>query len=220
MPELKPARIGPSTSCPLADSVASAYGTSGIMLKVTGRTMPGAFSFLPFTVFAADGVGNGEKEAISPVNLEELSLYTAPPPPQNIRHAEPEAGQLEETVATVTKLAEPYAAWCQGTYAKIQPKVQRVVQFGNDTYAYLQNPPKDFYPRAGIIGLAGVIGLFLARGSRIKKVIYPAGLMTLSASLYYPEQAAAIAKSTGDSVYDAAVQSYAAMEKILKSQSK
>ncbi|KAM4727808.1 MICOS complex subunit MIC26-like [Anableps anableps] len=190
------------------------------MLKVTGRVMPGASGFLSFTVFAAEDAGNGEKEETSSVNLEELSLYTAPPPPQTLRHAESEAGQLEEKVATVRKLAEPYATWCRGTYAKIQPKVQKVVQFGNDTYAYLQNPPKDFYPRAGIIGLSGVIGLFLARGSKIKKVLYPAGFMTLSASLYYPEQAAAIAKSTGDSVYDTAVQSYAAVEKILKSQSK
>ncbi|XP_012705714.2 MICOS complex subunit MIC26 [Fundulus heteroclitus] len=189
------------------------------MLKVTGRVMPGASSLLPFAVFAADA--DGEADAASPVKLEELSLYTGPPPPPpTARHEEPEAGQLEETVATVRKLAEPYATWCQGTYAQIRPGVQRVVRFGSDAYAYLQNPPKDFYPRAGIIGVAGVVGLFLARGSRVKKVLYPAGLVTLSASLYYPEQAAAVARSTGDSVYDAAVKSYAAVEKILKSQSK
>ncbi|XP_014822816.1 PREDICTED: MICOS complex subunit MIC26-like [Poecilia mexicana] len=192
---------------------------SGFMLKVTGRVMPGASSFLPFTVFAANDAGNGEKEETSSVNLDELSLYTAPPPPP-LWHEESEAGQLEEKVATVRKLAEPYAIWCQSAYAKIKPKVQKVVQLGNDTYVNLQYPPKDFYPRAGVIGLAGVVGLFLARGSRIKKVLYPTGLMTLGASLYYPEQAAAIAKSTGDSVYDTAVQSYAAVEKILKSQVK
>ncbi|XP_038135095.1 MICOS complex subunit MIC26-like [Cyprinodon tularosa] len=190
------------------------------MLKVTGRVMPGAWAILPFTVFADNGVSKGEPEASPPVTLEELSLYTSPPPPQTPRHAEREAGQLEETVATVRKLAEPYTTWCQGTYGVIQPKVQKAVRFGNEAYVYLQNPPKDFYPRAGIIAFAGVVGLFLARGSRIKKVLYPAGLMTLGASLYYPEQAAAIAKSTGESVYDTAVQSYAAVEKILRSQSK
>ncbi|XP_014881912.1 MICOS complex subunit MIC26-like [Poecilia latipinna] len=191
---------------------------SGFMLKVTGRVMPGASSFLPFTVSAANDAGNGEKEETSSVNLDELSLYTAPPPP--LWYEESEAGQLEEKVATVRKLAEPYAIWCQSAYSKIKPKVQKVVQLGNDTYVNLQYPPKDFYPRAGVIGLAGVVGLFLARGSRIKKVLYPTGLMTLGASLYYPEQAAAIAKSAGDSVYDTAVQSYAAVEKILKSQVK
>ncbi|XP_054881271.1 MICOS complex subunit MIC26-like [Poeciliopsis prolifica] len=182
--------------------------------------MPGASSFLPFAVFAADDAGEGAKEETSSINLDDLSLYTRPPPPQTVRHEESEAGQLEEKVAAVRKLAEPYTTWCQSMYAEIEPKVQKVVQLGNDANDYLQNPPKDFYPRVGVIGLAGVAGLFLARGSRIKKVFYPTGLMTLGASLYYPEQAAAIAKATGDSAYDTAVQGYAAVEKILKSQIK
>ncbi len=186
------------------------------MLKVKGSAMPGALSLLPITVFAA--TGDGETEAPAPLHLDDLSLYTAPQ--QKSRYEEPEAGQLEESVATLRKLVEPYTGWCQGTYNTIKPKVQSAVRFGNDTYTYLKDPPKDFYPRAGIIGFTGVLGLFLARGSRIKKLIYPAGLMTLSASLYYPEQAVVIAKSTGDSVYDRAVQSYAALEKLLKPETK
>uniref|UniRef100_A0A0E9WSL9 MICOS complex subunit n=1 Tax=Anguilla anguilla TaxID=7936 RepID=A0A0E9WSL9_ANGAN len=31
-------------------------------------------------------------------------------------------------------------------------------------------------------------------GSRIKKLIYPTGLMTLATSMYYPQQAASVAK--------------------------
>lgn len=172
---------------------------------------------LPITVFAA--AGDGEQiEAPAPLNLDDLSLYSAPP--QKPRFVEPEAGQLEESVATLRRFAEPYAAWCQGTYGKIKPKVQSAVRFGSDTYAYLKNPPKDFYPRAGVIGFTGILGLFLARGSRIKKLIYPAGLMAVSASLYYPEQAAAVAKSAQESVYDRAVRSYAAVEKMWNPQSK
>lgn len=166
---------------------------------------------LPVTVFAA--TTDGEKESTTPVNRDELSLYTVPQ--QTSQYAEPDAGELEQSVATLRKLVEPYTSWCQGAYDKVKPKVQSVVDFGNDTYASFRNPPKDFYPRLGVIGFTGVLGLSLARGSRIKKLIYPAGLMTLSASLYYPERAATIAKSTGDCVYDCAVQSYAAMEKIL-----
>ncbi|XP_041848305.1 MICOS complex subunit MIC26-like [Melanotaenia boesemani] len=187
-------------------------------MKVIDSAMPGALRLLPFTVLAAGTAGNTEKGATAPLNRDDLSLYTAPQ--QKFRFAEPEAGRLEESVATMRKLVEPYAAWCQGTYAKIKPQVQKVVQFGNDTYSYLQNPPNDFYARAGVIGFTGVLGLFLARGSRIKKLIYPAGLMTVSTSLYYPEQAVAVTKSTGDSVYDCAVRSYAAVEKILNRQGK
>lgn len=167
---------------------------------------------LPVTVFAA--TSDGEEESTTPVSRDELSLYTVPEQ-QKSRYAEPDTGELEQSVATLRKLVEPYAAWCQGAYDKVKPKVQGVVDLGSDTYASFQHPPKDFYPRLGVIGFTGVLGLFLARGSRIKKLLYPAGLMTLSASLYYPEQAAAIAKSTGDRVYDSAVQSYAAMEKIV-----
>uniref|UniRef100_A0A3Q3LH26 MICOS complex subunit n=1 Tax=Mastacembelus armatus TaxID=205130 RepID=A0A3Q3LH26_9TELE len=185
------------------------------MLKVTGTTMPGTFSLLPTTVSAA--AGDGEKEADAPLNRDELSLYTAPQ--QKFRYVEPEAGRMEQSVATLRKLVEPYTGWCRGSYDKVKPKVQSVVQCGNDAYSYLKKPPKDFYPRAGIIGFTGILGLFLARGSKIKKLVYPAALMTVSASLYYPEQAAAIAKTTSDSVYDCTVQGYAAVENMLKTQS-
>lgn len=180
--------------------------------------MSGALRLFPFAVFAAEAAGEGEDKAAGSLSLDELSLYTAPQ--HNFRHVEPEAGQMEEGVATVRKLAEPCTAWCQGAYSNVEPKVQKVVQFGNDTYSYLQNPPKDFYPRAGIIGFAGLLGLFLARGSRVKRVLYPVGFMAVGASLYYPEQAAAIAKSAGDCVYESAVKSYASVEKILNPQSK
>ncbi|XP_053186541.1 MICOS complex subunit MIC26-like [Scomber japonicus] len=185
----------------------------GIILKVTGGKMPAALSLLSVTVLADTGVG--EKEESAPLNRDELSLYAAPPA-LKVRYAEHEAGQLEQSVATIRRAVEPYTTWCQSAYAKIKPKVQGVVQLGNDSYEYLKDPPKDFYPRAGVIAFTGVLGLVLARGSRIKKLIYPTGLLTVSTSLYYPEQAAAIAKSTGDSVYDSAVRSFASVEKMVK----
>ncbi|XP_029380254.1 MICOS complex subunit MIC26-like [Echeneis naucrates] len=186
------------------------------MLKVTGRVMPGAPSLLPITVFAA--AGDGKEEPTARVSLDELSLYTAPRQRES-RYAAPEAGQLERSVATVRSLAEPYTSWFRVTYDKIKPKVQSVVQSGTDTYDYLKNPPKDFYPRAGVIGFTGVLGLVLARGSRMKKLVYPTVLLAVSSSLYYPEQAAAAVKSGGASVYECAVQGCAALERMLKPQS-
>lgn len=183
------------------------------MLKVTDSAMPGALSLLPITVVAA--AGDGQPEAAAPLLRDQLSLYPAAPQ-QEPRHVEPEAGQLQELVAALRKSLEPYTEWCQVTFNKVKPNVERVVRFGSDTYAYLRNPPKDFYPRAGVIGFTGILGLFLARGSRIKKIVYPAGLVTVSTSLYYPEQAASIAKSAGDCVYERAVQGYAAVENIVR----
>ncbi|XP_068427253.1 MICOS complex subunit MIC26-like [Clinocottus analis] len=191
------------------------------MLKVTGSAMPGAATFLLTPVFAAAAAaaGDGGPETPAPLLRDELTLYGAPrqeSPP----HVKPEAGQLEQRVASIRKLTEPYAGWCRDTYDAIKPRVQSAYSCGNDTYEYLKNPPKDFYPRAGVIAFTGVLGLLLARGSRVKRLVYPTGLMAVSASLYYPERAAAVLMSTGDSVYDQAVQGYAALEKMVKPQSK
>ncbi|XP_072547764.1 apolipoprotein O, a isoform X2 [Salminus brasiliensis] len=156
-----------------------------------------------------------EKEKPSEgISIEELSLYTTPP--QSFHYVEPEIGQVEEGVATLRQLAEPYTTWGQGLYGGVKPRVDSAVQFGQDSYTYLKNPPPEFYPRAGIIGFAGLLGLFLARGSRLKKLIYPTGLMAVGASMYYPQEAVTIAKNSGDAVYDWALQAYVAVEKLIK----
>lgn len=36
--------------------------------------------------------------------------------------------------------------------------------FFSEGCEFLQNPPDGFYPRLGVIGFAGILGLFLARG--------------------------------------------------------
>uniref|UniRef100_A0A671L728 MICOS complex subunit n=1 Tax=Sinocyclocheilus anshuiensis TaxID=1608454 RepID=A0A671L728_9TELE len=159
------------------------------------------------------------------LSVDELSLYTRPQ--QKIQCVQPERGQVEESVATLRKLAEPYATRCQqtasaakqtvqGVYGTVKPKVYSTVQFGQNSYAYLKNPPPEFYPRAGVIGFAGILGLFFGRGSRLKKLIYPTGLMAVAASMYYPQEAVTVAKNTGDTVYDWALQAYVAVEKLIK----
>ncbi|KAK7944931.1 hypothetical protein WMY93_000659 [Mugilogobius chulae] len=177
--------------------------------------MPLVLSLLPLPVLSA--AGPEEKEPESPLNRDELSLYT--PPEQNYNFIQPEPGQIEETVATVRRsVSGAVRLLVSGKIRKNQTQSPARLQVGKDTYSYLSNPPKDFYPRAGVIGFTGILGLFLARRSRVKRLLYPAGLMTISASLYYPEKAANIAKSTGEKVYAGAVQSYAAVEKIFKPQ--
>ncbi|XP_048850609.1 MICOS complex subunit MIC26-like isoform X1 [Brienomyrus brachyistius] len=176
------------------------------------------------TVFAA----SEEKEATT-LRTEELSLYTTPQ--QKFKYVEPEEGQIEQTVAQLRQTVQPYTSRyqqtglsvfekIQGFFGAVKPSVEKSVQFGKDSYEYLKDPPSEFYAQAGVIGFAGILGLFLARaGSRIKKLIYPTGLMALGASLYYPQQAASIAKTTGDSVYDLSLQAYVALETLLKDKS-
>ncbi|XP_064206803.1 apolipoprotein O, a isoform X1 [Anguilla rostrata] len=189
--------------------------------QVAGLTAgPGALGLMSGTVFAAS-----EEKNDTTMKIDELSLYTTPQ--QKFRYVEPEAGQLEQSVALLRKTAEPYTTWCeqtglavaqkyQGVYRDVKPKVESSIQFGKDCYGCLKDPPPEFYPRVGVIGFAGILGLFLARGSRIKKLIYPTGLMTLATSMYYPQQAASVAKVTGDRVYESALQGYVAMEALWK----
>ncbi|XP_038861787.1 MICOS complex subunit MIC26-like isoform X2 [Salvelinus namaycush] len=181
------------------------------MYKVAGvAAVPGTLCLLSGTVFAAT-----KDNPNVTLNTDELSLYTIPQ--QKFRYVEPEIGHLEQGVTTLRKLAEPYTTWCQGAVGKVMPKVESAIQLGNETFTFLQNPPAEFYPRAGVIGFAGILGLFLARGSRVKKLIYPTGLMAVGYTMYYPQQAASIAKNTGDSLYDFALQGYVNVEKVFKS---
>ncbi|KAM9789450.1 MICOS complex subunit MIC26-like [Neosynchiropus ocellatus] len=198
--------------CPSSATVPSAW------LKVTGSIMTGSLALLPVTVHASSEPG--QKDAPPPLALEELSLYAAPPRREPPLRPEREAGQLEERVATLRRSAAPYTGRCLDAYARIEPKVRRVLRLGDAAAEHVRSAPKDLYPRAAIIGFTGVVGLFLARGSRVKKLLYPAGLVALSASLYYPEQAAAIAKSAGETAYDGAVRGYAAAERLWKPEGK
>ncbi|XP_051749022.1 apolipoprotein O, a isoform X4 [Ctenopharyngodon idella] len=183
------------------------------MYKVGGVAgVTGTLGLISASVLAASATADDKPRTT--LSVEELSLYTTPQ--QKIQYVEPEKGSVEEGVSTLRKLAEPYTTWCQGVYGTVKPKVDSTVQFGQNSYAYLKNPPPEFYPRAGIIGFAGILGLFLGRGSRLKRLIYPTGLMAVGASMYYPQEAVTIAKKTGDSIYDLALQAYVTVEKLIK----
>ncbi|NWS38418.1 MIC26 protein, partial [Probosciger aterrimus] len=149
-----------------------------------------------------------------------LSLYSSPA--CETKYVENPQTQLEEGVSHLRHVMEPYTAWCQ-IQLKWCSKIILPFSFGpllsdffSEGYEFLQNPPAGFYPRLGVIGFAGIIGLFLARGSKIKKLVYPAGLMGIGTSMYYPQQAVAIAKVAGTQLYDWSLQGYIAVESLWK----
>ncbi|XP_023410926.1 MICOS complex subunit MIC26 isoform X7 [Loxodonta africana] len=101
-------------------------------------------------------------------------------------------------------------------YFYTKPKVQSIVQWGIDNYEYLQNAPPGFFPRLGVIGFAGLVGLLFARGSKIKKLIYPPGFMGFAASVYYPQQAISFAQVSGELLYDWGLRGYIVIEDLWK----
>ncbi|XP_009996799.1 PREDICTED: apolipoprotein O [Chaetura pelagica] len=173
---------------------------------------PVSLSFLSVQVYASSSEKETSKKDL--LKVEELSLYSSPA--QETKYVENPKTELEEGVSHLRHVMEPYTAWCQDLYAKAMPKLEKAVEHGREGYEFLQNPPAGFYPRLGVIGFAGIVGLFLARGSKIKKLVYPAGLMSIGASMYYPQQVVAIAQVAGTQLYDWSLQGYIAVESLWK----
>ncbi|KFW79668.1 Apolipoprotein O, partial [Manacus vitellinus] len=149
-----------------------------------------------------------------------LSLYSSPA--RETKYVETPQTELEEGVSRLRHAMEPYTAWCQDNEleltgsSKVKVDSSLCSDFFSEGYEFLQKPPAGFYPRLGVIGFAGIIGLFLARGSKIKKLVYPVSLMGIATSMYYPQQAVATAKVAGTQLYDLSLQGYIAVESLWK----
>uniref|UniRef100_A0A8D2QQS7 MICOS complex subunit n=1 Tax=Zosterops lateralis melanops TaxID=1220523 RepID=A0A8D2QQS7_ZOSLA len=144
---------------------------------------------------------------------ELLSLYSSPA--RETKYVENPRTELEEGVSQLRHVLEPYTAWCQ-TFPPRISHIYFIRWYVYKGYEFLQNPPGGFYPRLGVISFAGIVGLFLARGSKLKKLVYPAALMGISTSMYYPQQAVAMAKVAGTQLYDWSLQGYIAVEALWK----
>ncbi|NXQ30168.1 MIC26 protein, partial [Alaudala cheleensis] len=147
-----------------------------------------------------------------------LSLYSSPA--RETKYVENPRTELEEGVSHLRRAMEPYTAWAQVQWFVLQLVMGQgnffVSGFFSEGYEFLQKPPAGFYPRLGVISFAGIIGLFLARGSKIKKLVYPVALMGFGTSMYYPQQAVDIAKVAGTQLYDWSLQGYIAVEALWK----
>ncbi|XP_039730259.1 MICOS complex subunit MIC26-like [Pteropus medius] len=130
------------------------------------------------------------------MRINELSLYSVPE--GQSKYVEKPRTQLEESISHLRQYCETYTSWCQEIYSQTEPKMQSLVQWGLDSYEYLQKAASEFLLRLVVISFAGVVGLLLARGSKIKKLLYPPSFMGLAASLYYPQQAIIFAQVSGE----------------------
>uniref|UniRef100_A0A8C6TRB1 MICOS complex subunit n=1 Tax=Neogobius melanostomus TaxID=47308 RepID=A0A8C6TRB1_9GOBI len=171
----------------------------------------------------------GKKKPLPPViiNLEELpSLYNRPEAQVQSEEAAP-SNALEQSVSSLRKWIQPFSDRCQQTggvafekvervYKTVEPTVNTSVTTVTDVYRFLSDPPSDFYPSVAVIGFSGFLGLYLAQGSRVKRVAFPLGLVALSSSMFYPQQAAALLKSSRDRALSLYQQSRVTVEELWK----
>ncbi|XP_011233424.1 MICOS complex subunit MIC26 isoform X1 [Ailuropoda melanoleuca] len=172
---------------------------------------PASLSLLTFKVYASPKKDSPHKAS---VKVNELSLYSVPE--GQSKYVEETRTPLEESISHLRRYCEPYTSWCQEVYSQTKPRMQSLVQWGLGSYEYLQNAPPGFFPRLGVIGFAGIVGLLLARGSKIKKLVYPPGFMGLAASLYYPQQAIVFVQVSGEKLYDWGLRGYIVVEDLWK----
>ncbi|KAK7881531.1 hypothetical protein WMY93_029940 [Mugilogobius chulae] len=174
-------------------------------------------------VFAAS---DGKKKPSAPVmSLEELpSLYCRP---ETVQSPEPQTNAVEEKVSLVRKWMQPYSDQCQQTsqaafdkvesvYRRVEPTINFTVRTVTDVYSFLSDPPSTFYPSVAAIGFSGFLGLYLAKGSKVKRLLFPVGLVALSSSMFYPQQAAALLKLSRDEACVLYQQSKVSVEKLWK----
>ncbi|KAL1248636.1 hypothetical protein QQF64_021954 [Cirrhinus molitorella] len=187
-------------------------------------SVPGALGLMSATVFAASEA----KENNTTLMTDELSLYDTPEP--QLRYEEPEVGHVEQGVASLRKTVEPYLSWCQDKtqfamekvqsyYKTLEPGVNTTQSIVKDVYVFLNDPPSDFYTSVGIIGFSGILGLYLAKGSRVKRLMFPTGLMALSASMFYPQHAASVARTTKHYIFSWGSEGRVVLEELLRGKS-
>ncbi|XP_061777394.1 apolipoprotein O, b isoform X2 [Nerophis ophidion] len=154
------------------------------------------------------------------IRLDELpSLYSRPQ--EHWQRAEPEqeaavASPLEQSVASLRQWAQPYADQCQEVYRRLEPTIDTTVTTVSGVYHFLTAPPPDLYPSMAAVGFSGLLGLYLAKGSKVRRVAFPAGLMAVCASMFYPQQAASLFKVSRDSAYSWAQRGRVAVETLWK----
>ncbi|XP_061820983.1 apolipoprotein O, b isoform X1 [Nerophis lumbriciformis] len=185
---------------------------------------------------AAPGLTGATCEAVKKstqpaMRIDELpSLYSRPQ--EHWQRVEPEqeaavAGPLEQSVASLREWAQPYADQCQRArrtatgkaeevYRSVEPTIDTTVTTVSDVYHFLTAPPPDLYPSMAAVGFSGLLGLYLAKGSKVRRVAFPVGLMAVCASMFYPQQAASLFKVSRDSAYSWVQRGRVAVETLWK----
>ncbi|NWI70321.1 MIC27 protein, partial [Todus mexicanus] len=169
-------------------------------------------SALPFACFTVHAAAEKEPKG-QLVKPDQLPIYR--PPPLKSKYVEEQPGHLQKQFSSVRQATGRYVGWCKNAFLFIKNGIMDSIQFGQDAYVYLKNPPPEFLPKVGVITISGLAGIVLARkGSRFKKIAYPLGLTTLGIAVCYPAPSVVFAKVMGKKLLCASHQTYEAVRSL------
>ncbi|KAJ8020492.1 MICOS complex subunit Mic27 [Holothuria leucospilota] len=113
-----------------------------------------------------------------------------------------ESNALENSFAVVRRQIWKWSDSFQGAVDTTKNVYHKVETTSQAIITYIKTE-EGFFPRAGVIGLAGLTGIVLARkGGVFRKTIYSGGLMTATAALCYPYKAVQISQAEYNWVKD------------------
>ncbi|XP_033640714.1 MICOS complex subunit MIC27-like [Asterias rubens] len=149
---------------------------------------------LGLPVVKADAVtnpGEAKRQGVLPRNL---SIYDDAQVEYQINPVDT-SGYLYQAVSIVRQNVWTVSDSVQGAVEKVKQAYKFAEQKEKDIVEFVKTE-EGFYQRAGVITLAGLTGVVLARkGGMLRKIFYSGGLMTATASLCYPYQVVRITKA-------------------------
>ncbi|XP_061542437.1 MICOS complex subunit MIC27 isoform X3 [Phycodurus eques] len=152
------------------------------------------------------------------ITREKLNIYTPVTKSAQVQRVADQPGLIESGLTTAREGLLPFVHVVKGACVSVKRGSVNLYHAGEDVYYYLKDPPPGFLPRFGTITMAGLLGMFLAqKGSRLKRIAVPLGLMSAGASVCYPAQAVAVFKVTSKKMYAAGQWSRAAMGSLFTS---
>ncbi|XP_071804357.1 MICOS complex subunit MIC27-like [Asterias amurensis] len=149
---------------------------------------------LGLPVVKADAVtnpGEAKRQGVLPRNL---SIYDDAQVEYRINPVDT-SGYLYQAVSIVRQNVWTVSDSVQGAVEKVKQAYKFAEQKEKDIVEFVKTE-EGIYQRAGVITLAGLTGVVLARkGGMLRKIVYSGGLMTATASLCYPYQVVRITKA-------------------------
>ncbi|XP_071854315.1 MICOS complex subunit MIC26-like [Apostichopus japonicus] len=142
---------------------------------------------------------SGNKVLVRP---KDLPLYSEDKLEWEVQVEERENNALEEGISVVRQQIWKLSDACQGAVDTTKTVYNKVEKTTTDVVTYIKTE-EGFFPRAGVIGLAGLTGIVLARkGGIFRKLIYSGGLMSGTTALCYPYKAVQLSQAEYNWVKD------------------